>query len=149
MNATSADEAEPLPAALGWFGVVAVALCGAAAALLEVLLVPLYAGSVVAPVAVVLALASNLVLPRMARRIVSTTLAAVLPFLAWLAVIVFFGVLTRPEGDVILPGGSGALTYVGYGVMLGGALAGTISVVTSVPPPARAPRPPDPGVTRR
>ena len=55
-----------------------------------------------------------------------------MPLLAWLAVVVGFGVLARPEGDVILPGGG--LQWITYGVVLGGALAGTVTVVLSGPP---------------
>lgn len=122
-----------------WFGVAMVCLCAAASAVLEALLVPLYAGGVVFPIAVVFALAGNIVLPRLALVFVPRTLACVLPFVSWLVVIVVFGISARPEGDVILPGG-GTLQYVSYGVMLGGALAGTISVVTATPTPASGSR---------
>lgn len=115
-------------------GVVVVTACAALAALLELLLVPLYAGSVVLPIAVVFAVASNVLLPRMARALVPSTFAAAAPFVAWVVVAIGFGVLTRPEGDVILPGGS-PLQYVTYGVLLGGALAGTVTLVVSAPPP--------------
>jgi hypothetical protein len=117
-------------------GVLLVALSGALAALIEALLVPLYAGSVVVPVAIVLALASNVLLPRLAHALVPTTLAALAPFGAWLAVILGFGAFGRPEGDVILPGSPGGVEFVTYGVLLGGALAGTASVVWLMPPPA-------------
>ena len=40
------------------------------------------------------------------------------PAAGWLAVVVGFGVLTRPEGDVILPGGT--LQWVTYAMVLGG-----------------------------
>lgn len=116
-------------------GVALLALCGAIAALLEVLLVPLYAGSTVVPVAVLLALVSNAVLPWLARALVSSTAAALAPFGAWLLVAVGFGAFGRPEGDVILPGAPSALEYVTYGVLLGGTVAGTLSVVVLSPPP--------------
>ena len=122
---------------LDWAGIALI--CGVAvlAAVLEALFVPFYIGTVITPVAVLGALVSNAVLPRMARALVPTTLAAALPFLSWLVVIVGFGVLARPEGDVILPGAPGEVEAVVYGVLLGGALAGTVSVVTSAPPPVR------------
>ncbi|HEV7204581.1 MAG TPA: hypothetical protein VGN18_08200 [Jatrophihabitans sp.] len=132
---TPPDDERP-PGALEWAGVVLLCLCAVLAAVLEALLVPLYAGSVVVPIAVVAALVTNVAFPRMARVLVPSTIAAALPLVAWLVVIVVFGVVTRPEGDVILPGGSGAVHWVSYGVMLGGALAGTITVVVSTPPPA-------------
>lgn len=123
--------------ALEWAGVVLLCLCAVLAAVLEALLVPLYYGSAVVPVAVVAALVTNVAFPRMARVLVPSTAAAVLPLVAWLVVIVVFGVVVRPEGDVILPGGTGAVHWVSYGVMLGGALAGTVTVVVSTPPPVR------------
>ncbi len=126
------------PTWLDRVGVGVVALCAMLCALLEALLVPLYIGSVLFPIAVVLAVASNTVLPRLARAIVPSTWAAATPFLAWLLVIIGFGLVSRPEGDVILPGGS-PLQYVTYGVLLGGAAAGAMSIAAS------SPRPPAPG----
>lgn len=135
------DAATSSPGALAWSGVVLVCLCAMLAGLLEALLVPYYVGSVIVPIAVVGSLASNVLLPRLARTLVPSTFAAALPFVSWLLVVVVFGVLSRPEGDVILPGGPGAVQYVVYGVLLGGALAGTITVVTSTPLPVRTRRP--------
>lgn len=116
---------------LAWVGVAVLCSSSVLAALLDLFLVPLYAGSVLVPVAVPIAIASNIALPRLARVLVENTLAAALPFLFWLLVVVVVGVLPRPEGDVVLPGGGGALQWVSYGVLLGGALAGTVTVVLS------------------
>jgi hypothetical protein len=126
---------EPGPGLGDWLGVALVALCGALAAVIEALLVPLYIGSVVAPIAAVLAVASNVALPRLARGLVPSTPAAIAPFLTWLIVMIGFGVLTRPEGDVILPGSPAGAEYVTYAVLLGGALAGTVTIVMLTPPP--------------
>jgi hypothetical protein len=128
---------EPAPpvTALDRAGLVVVALCGALAALIETLLVPLYDGSVIVPVSVVLALASNAVLPRLARALVPTTFAALLPFATWLIVVIGFGVIARPEGDVILPGAPTGAEYVTYAVLLGGALVGTVTIVMLTPSP--------------
>lgn len=118
-------------AAWAWVGVGLLCGCAALAALLTLFLVPLYAGSMIVPVAVAMALVTNVALPRLARALTATTVAAVLPFVSWLAVVVVIGVTPRPEGDVVLPGGHGALPWVSYGVLLGGALAGTVTVVLS------------------
>jgi hypothetical protein len=115
-------------------GVLLVTLCGALAALFETLLVPLYAGPALVPVAILLALISNVALPRMARTLVPRTLAAMAPFAAWLVVVLGFGTIARPEGDVILPGAPSSVEFVTYGVLLGGALAGTATVVWLSPP---------------
>jgi hypothetical protein len=139
----SLTEPPPSPGPLNWAGIALITLCALGAGVLEVLFVPLYIGSVVLPIAVVFSLWSNIALPRMAYRLVPTMIACALPFLGWLVVVIGFGVVGRPEGDVILPGGTDAVHWVSYGVMLGGALAGTISVVTAVPP-----RAPGPSVSR-
>lgn len=123
--------------ALAWAGVVLVCLCAALAALLEALLTPLYVGGHLVPVTILAAIVSNVAFPRMARTLVPRLAATALPFLAWLVVLIGFGVVARPEGDVILPGGS--VELVSYGVMLGGALAGVITVVTVAPAPSRTP----------
>lgn len=119
-----------------WAGVLLICLVALLAALLEALLVPFYLGTVIAPVSVVGGVVGNVVLPRMARALVPRTLVAALPFLVWLVVVIGFGVVARPEGDVILPGAPHAVEWVVYGLLLGGGLAGTVTVVMSAPPPA-------------
>ncbi len=119
------------------FDLVGVAvLCGCAvlSGVLELLLVPLYLGSTIVPVAVVAAVVGNIALPRMARTLIDSTAAAFAPFLAWLVVVAVVGLMPRPEGDVILPGG-GTVQFVSYGVLLLGALAGTVTVVIGSTPP--------------
>jgi hypothetical protein len=117
--------------AWAWLGVALLCGCAVLAGILELFLVPFYAGSVLVPIAVVLAVASNIALPRLARTLVETTTATVLPFVFWLLTVIVVGVLPRPEGDVVLPGGGGGLQWVSYGVLLGGALAGTMTVALS------------------
>lgn len=119
-----------------WAGVLLVALCGALSALVEALLVPLYAGTVIVPVAVVLALAGNLTLPRLAHVLVPRTAAAVAPLLAWLAVMLVF-LAGRPEGDVVFPGSPTGAVWVFYGMLFGGVLAGIAAVITRIPPAGR------------
>jgi hypothetical protein len=140
--------------AWAWIGVAVLCGCAMLAAVLALFLVPVYAGTVVVPVAVAAALATNIVLPRLARALIPTTGAAMLPFASWLIVVIAVGTFPRPEGDVVLPGGGGALQWVSYGVLLGGALAGTVTVVLSsgtgrlaAPPPTppAAPRRPRTG----
>jgi hypothetical protein len=131
----SAQSPAAQPTLLDWVGVTVVTLCGALAGLLETLLVPLYVGAVVLPISVVFALATNVAFPRMARSFVPSTFAALAPFFAWLAVAFFFGSVARPEGDVILATSPHALEFVTYGLLLGGALAGTATVIWLTPPP--------------
>jgi hypothetical protein len=117
-------------------GLGALCAAGMLAAALEMLLVPLYAGKTLVPITVALAVLINVALPLLARSIVARGAAALAPFAAWLLVVVVVGMFPRPEGDVILPGG-GALEWVGYGVLLGGTVAGTVTIVLSGSRPAR------------
>jgi len=121
---------------LGWVGVAVVALAGALAALLEAFLVPLYAGSVIVPVSVVLAVAGNVALPRMARALVPRTGASLVPVLSWLVVMLGF-LFGKPEGDVVFPGAPTGAELTFYGTVFGGVLAGLATVALSVPPPVR------------
>lgn len=116
-----------MSSALGWLGVVLTCAAAALAALLEMFFVPLYAGTAVVPVAALAAVVGNVVLPRLGYRLVPRTLAAALPFLVWLAVLIAVGLVSRPEGDVVLPGGD-PLQWVSYAVVLGGAVAGAVTV---------------------
>lgn len=136
------------PRLLDWFGVALVCGVAALAALFELFLVPFYIGSVLVPIAVLFAVVSNAVLPRLSRALVPTTAAAVLPFAVWLIVVIAIGFFARPEGDVVLPGGGGA-EWVGFGMLVGGAVAGTITLVWLTPPPApRRPVPSERAVSR-
>ena len=111
-------------------GVVVYCLNAALAALFAVLLTPLYVGSVLLPVAVLVAVLSMAALPPLARRAGGTTLAAVAPLIVWVLVVLGLS-LPRPEGDVLLPGGTGGQTAVSYGVVLAGVVAGIVSVALS------------------
>jgi hypothetical protein len=124
-------------AALDRLGVAAICCSAALAALFELLLVPLYAGSVLVPLAVPLAVVSNVALPRLAYILLPRIGAALLPFLSWLLVIGVVGLMPRAEGDVILPGEPNSVVLTSYGVLLAGAVAGTVTVALSV---ARRPR---------
>lgn len=116
-----------------WVGVAVLVAAGALAALLELFLVPLYSGSTLVPVTVLLAVAGNVLLPRLAKALVASTLAIVLPLLAWLFVVFVVGLTARPEGDVVLPGSGGAV-WAGYGVLFGGVVAGIATAVITAPP---------------
>ena len=131
------DEWEP-PTWLGWGFVALMCAAGILAAVVEVFLIPVYAGSIPVPVAVVLAIGLNVVIPWLAHDAVRRPSAAVLPVAAWL--VAAFTLVSAPgsAGDVLGPGGD--LTWVTYGVLFGGALAGAVSVVkVSTPGPGGRP----------
>jgi hypothetical protein len=115
--------------ALDWAGVLLLAVCGVLASVLETLLVPLYLGSTVFPIAVVLAVATNVLLPWLAGELVPKTIAILAPLAGWLIGVLGFGSVARPEGDVILPGAPNSLAFVTYGVVIGGFLAGVVTVI--------------------
>ncbi|HLY33086.1 MAG TPA: hypothetical protein VKQ07_01010 [Jatrophihabitantaceae bacterium] len=125
-------------------GLIALCGCGVLSALLEMLLVPLYAGSTLVPITVVFAIGGNIVLVLLGRELVPSGVARVAPFIAWSLTVIGVTLFPRPEGDVILPGGGGGVEWVGYGVVLGGLVAGIVTSVFTSPRPQRPPRPPRP-----
>lgn len=128
-----AEPATPAAGPLDWLGLALLCGCSLLAAILELMFIPLYAGTVLVPVAVAGAVVGNVVLPRLAWGLVPSSRTAALPLLAWLLVMLAVVLLPRPEGDVLLPGAS--LTWVSYGVLLGGALAGAVTLVVLSHPP--------------
>jgi hypothetical protein len=134
----------------GWLNLLGVVLLSAGAALagaLEVFLVPLRLGSVLVPIAVVGALVGNRALPRLARWLIDTTTASVAPFVCWLVPVFVLAMTPRPEGDVLIRSGGGE-QWVFYGVLLGGALVGGVTIVL-LSGPARPPmRQPPAGSSR-
>ncbi|MGI8762243.1 MAG: hypothetical protein ACR2LF_13295 [Jatrophihabitantaceae bacterium] len=124
-------------AALNWLGVALVCGCAVLAAVLELMFVPLYAGGALVPVSVLFAVASNVAFPRLARELLDSTIATVAPFAAWLVPMLVLSMTPRSEGDVLVSG-TGGQQWVFYGVLLGGAIAGTATAVLSTGP-ARMP----------
>jgi len=113
-------------------GVVTVALVAVAAGLAAVLgfyaclLIPFRIGGHLVPIAVLVAVLTTAGIPQILFRMRVPTVGAALPLAAWLVVIAAMS-WTRPEGDVILPGGGGS-GATSYAVMGGGALAGLLSL---------------------
>ena len=116
-----------------WVGVVLLIGCAALLAALEVFLVSLYAGSVVMPVSVGLAIVGNVALPRLAFGLTGSIIAAGAPFVTWLVVIFTLGLLPRPEGDIIVPG-AGAPEYVYFATLFGGVIAAAVTLVVCATP---------------
>jgi hypothetical protein len=96
-------------------------------AVIEGFLVPLRAGTTPVPIALVLAVAVNLVAPWATYRVTGRRAAAVAPVLAWLAVVVTLS-SRGPGGDVVVPG-----DWQGISFLLAGAAAGAVGVVIVVP----------------
>jgi hypothetical protein len=116
-------------------GIVLICACAVLLAILEVMLVPLYWGSVIVPISAVLAVLGNWIFPRVGFRMAGRV-GAVLPLLLWLVVVFALGLMPRPEGDVMVPG-AGAPEYVFFAVLFGGSVVGVISaVIVTTPRPA-------------
>jgi hypothetical protein len=124
-------------------GIVACSLAAVLAAIITVLLTPLYWGSVLVPLAVVFAIAANIALPILVRRLGMSPIGSALPYVLWLLTVILLA-SSRPEGDVLLPAGQGAQPWVTYGMLGGGALAGGITVARLL-----MPRPPSGAATGR
>lgn len=109
-------------ALLGW-AVLAVAVAGWLA-LVEVFWLPLRLGPVLVPVSVLAAVVGNLLLVDGAYRLSRSRVVAVLPALVWM-VVALAASSPRPEGDLVLTGGTGGafdgtaavnLAFLGLGV---------------------------------
>lgn len=144
MSADRPAEAAPT-SVLDVVGVLLLTGAAMLAALLELLLIPLYSGATLVPVTVLLAVTTNILLPRLARELIPAGPALIAPFAGWLLVVVALGLFPRHEGDVVIPGGGGGMEWTGYGVMLLGTLAGVVTIVLSLP---RRPLPAPGGVNR-
>jgi hypothetical protein len=116
------------------FGLVLFTLVAILAAAATVLLIPLRIGTVLIPVSIAFAVGANVVLPLLVRQLVQRSLAAALPVAAWFLTLAVMTV-SRPEGDVLIPGGKAyaSLTYVFYAVAIAGIAAGVTTVVRSEP----------------
>ncbi len=114
----------PHPALLA-AGYAIFTLAGVLSAIYEVLLVPTRWGSTLIPLAPALAIISNVALPIISRNLTDTVLSALPPVLGWF-VTVFVLASARPEGDVLLP--AGKTSWVSYGLLICGALAGAATI---------------------
>ncbi len=145
---TAAPDDQPLPTPVAVAGVVVFCLVGALSGLIEVLLVPLYLGSHIFPVTVLIAVIGNVALPRLAYNLVESRAALVGPLLCWLVVVVGLGSVSPGAGSVLVPGyGDGQ--YVGLALFFVGAAAGFIGVLrVRIKPAAALARPTTPGARR-
>jgi hypothetical protein len=95
-------------------------------ALVEGFLVPLRIGTVPLPICVLLAVAGNVVLTKLAVRQTGSIVCGVLQPVLWLVVIVVLSV-PRAEGDLIVPGSATGLVF-----LFAGAVAGAYGVASEI-----------------
>jgi len=97
---------------------VLVAVAAAGLAVLECFLVPLRIGSVRFPICVLLAVAGNILLARLAARQTGSPRAGAVPPAVWLVTVVLLS-LPRPEGDVVVEGSLTGLVFLFAGSVAG------------------------------
>jgi len=121
---------------------VLLVVCATAflAGLVEVLLVPLYSGTVIIPVTVVLGMVTTYALPRLGFWLTGTVGGGLLPLVAWFVATLGLSFVGRPEADVVVEGGN-AQQWVLFALIVVGAVVGfaTIVRVTGAAAPVRPP----------
>jgi hypothetical protein len=105
---------------------VLVSLFSVALAVVGAFLVPLRVGTVPLPVCVLLCVAGNVVLTKLAVRQTGSVVVGVLQPALWLLVIVVLS-LPRAEGDLIVPGSATGLVF-----LFAGAVAGAYGVASEI-----------------
>jgi hypothetical protein len=111
---------------------VLVAVAAAGLALVECFLVPLRIGSVPFPITILLAMAGNILLARLAVRQTGSIAAGAVPVALWLIVVIVLS-LPRAEGDLIVPGSVTGLVF-----LFGGTVAGAFGVASEITRRARS-----------
>lgn len=114
------------PLVLLLWAVVAV-VAAAWLALVEVFWLPLRAGTTLVPVSVVVAVLGNVLVVEGAHRLSGSRAVAVLPAMTWL-VVAFGASFRRPEGDLVILGGSQDLGVLGLVFLLCGVVAAAVAV---------------------
>jgi uncharacterized protein DUF6113 len=109
-------------------GYAVFAVAGVLSSIYEVLLVPTRWGGSLVPLAPALAIISNIVLPLCCFGLGRTRLSAAPPVIGWVISTLVLS-SSRPEGDVLLP--AGATAWVSYSLLLGGLLAGLITLTVA------------------
>jgi hypothetical protein len=113
-------------------GGLVAAVVAAWLALVEVLWLPLRVGGFPLPLSIPAAVAGNLLLVTLTHRSTGSRVAAVLPAVVWLAVVIPAS-QERAEGDLVLTGGWRGLAFLLLGV-LGASVA--VGQVVGTPRPA-------------
>ena len=107
-------------------------------ALVEVFWLPLRVDGVLVPVSVVAAVLGNVVLVEGTHLLSGSRIIAVLPAITWL-VVAFGASFRRPEGDLVIVGGSQDLGVVSLVFLLCGVVAAAVAVGRVLARPAREP----------
>jgi hypothetical protein len=111
----------------GALALVLVCLSAVLFGLLDVFFVPFYVGSTLVPVAAVAAVVGNVALPVLALLATGRAGAGIGAVLCWFVPVVVLTMYIRPEGDVVVLAQHDQ-EYSYYGLLLGGAVAGVVTV---------------------
>lgn len=125
-GAVAVPRAEPEPLVFRVVAGLLVTVASVGLAIIEAFLVPLRIGSVPVPLSIVLAVAGNVVLTRLATRQADTIVAGALQPALWLVTVVVLS-LPRPEGDVVVAG-----TLTGLVFLFAGPVAGAYAVASEL-----------------
>jgi hypothetical protein len=141
----SPHQTDRAASARGWLGVatdVALAVLGVALGVWGSFLVPARMFGGIEGGAVLLAVGGNFALGVAGSRSTGRPVTAAMPGLGWVVAVLVFGLVPRPEGDVVVPGRLGpdpGVATVGTLFMLGG-LAGLVAAVALATRAVRSPR---------
>jgi hypothetical protein len=105
---------------------VLIAVTAAGLAVVECFLVPLRIGSVPFPITILLAVAGNIALAKLAARQTGSIAGAAVPPVLWLLVVIVLS-LPRAEGDLIVEGSLTGLVF-----LFAGAVAGAFGVASEI-----------------
>jgi 4-amino-4-deoxy-L-arabinose transferase-like glycosyltransferase len=95
--------------------------------LIDVLFVPVYIGTTLIPFAAIVAVLGNIALPTLAADAAGRPGAGTLAVACWFVPVVVLTMYLRPEGDVIVLAQHDQ-EYTYYGLLLGGVVAGLVTV---------------------
>lgn len=132
---TSAPEVRRDPVVLRVFAALLVSVAAVGLAVVEAFLVPLRVGSLPLPLCVVLAVAGNVLLTRLAATQADSLAAGALQPALWLVTVVVLS-LPRAEGDVIVEGSVTGLVF-----LFAGSVAGAYGIASEITRRTRPDRP--------
>lgn len=125
-SAVVAPEVRRDPVVLRVFAALLVSVGAVGLAVVEAFLVPLRAGSIPLPLCVVLAVAGNVLLTRLAATQADSLAAGALQPALWLVTVVVLS-LPRAEGDVIVEGSVTGLVF-----LFAGSVAGAYGIASEI-----------------
>jgi len=116
------------PGLLDYLVLLVVCATSFLAGIVEVLLVPLYSGTVILPITVLLGVATTYGFPKLGYWLTTTISGGLLPLVTWFVATLGLAFIGRPEADVVVEGGN-AQQWVLFALIVAGAVVGFATVV--------------------